>query len=212
MHSLGDEVVRRHHDPERQIVVSLRAQSEAMTDAGLDPAADLGPAHAAFAALADELESHMAKEEHILFPAIRDLANARRQAGQDGGVPFGTLLHPIRAMENEHAHATRLLEDIAGARRTTTILRPAADGAGRDLDRLDEDLTAHPPSRTKNSSRARWNSNGACRSGRLAYHLPVSAPPDDDMLRRIALFRRLRRTPAPGSRRWRTCEATSAAT
>ena len=48
--------------------------------------------------LADELESHMGKEERILFPMIRELDRT------DGPVAFhcGSLANPIRQMEVEH--------------------------------------------------------------------------------------------------------------
>lgn len=48
--------------------------------------------------LATELESHMAKEEQMLFPMVRELDRT------DGPVAFhcGSLANPIRQMEHEH--------------------------------------------------------------------------------------------------------------
>jgi regulator of cell morphogenesis and NO signaling len=59
-------------------------------------------------ALADELESHMAKEERILFPFIQLL----EQSPTLPYLPFGTLANPIRAMEHEHESAGNGLEAI----------------------------------------------------------------------------------------------------
>jgi regulator of cell morphogenesis and NO signaling len=57
---------------------------------------------AVFEELRAELEPHMAKEEQILFPAVRHL----EQAAECPQFPFGTVANPIRMMEHEH--------DVAG--------------------------------------------------------------------------------------------------
>ncbi len=51
-------------------------------------------------ALADEMLSHMRKEEEVLFPAIRQI-----EAGTAAGFHCGSLAHPIRQMEAEHESA-----------------------------------------------------------------------------------------------------------
>ena len=55
----------------------------------------------AFLDLKAELEPHMMKEEHILFPIIRQLEESA------GPLPFhcGSVANPIRQMEHEHEHA-----------------------------------------------------------------------------------------------------------
>lgn len=58
-----------------------------------------------FTAIAEELESHMPKEEMILFPYIKQLVQAKKT-----GVPcpkpgFGTIKNPINMMEAEHETA-----------------------------------------------------------------------------------------------------------
>src|SRR5690606_23754597 len=60
-------------------------------------------------ALADELESHMMKEERILFPVIREMAATTGKVA----MPFGTLANPIAAMEHEHDTAGNALEQLA---------------------------------------------------------------------------------------------------
>ncbi|MBI2518057.1 MAG: iron-sulfur cluster repair di-iron protein [Opitutae bacterium] len=47
--------------------------------------------------IADEMFSHMQKEERILFPLVRQL-----EAGTPGGLPCGSIANPIRQMESEH--------------------------------------------------------------------------------------------------------------
>ena len=65
-----------------------------------------------FGEIATELEQHMMKEEHILFPYIKHLAMARSQNEPVGPPPFGTVHHPIRMMEHEHDHAGSIMKEI----------------------------------------------------------------------------------------------------
>jgi regulator of cell morphogenesis and NO signaling len=61
-----------------------------------------------FQALKNELTMHMMKEEHVLFPAIRDL-----EAGLAPQPSCANQLHgPISVMEDEHQSAGRALEKL----------------------------------------------------------------------------------------------------
>lgn len=60
-----------------------------------------------FLALANELESHMMKEEQILFPYIIQL-----DGGYAGPSRFGTVRNPIQMMMTEHDSAGNLLREI----------------------------------------------------------------------------------------------------
>lgn len=66
--------------------------------------------------LADELFSHMAKEERVLFPFVRQI-----EAGAPDGFHCGSIANPIRQMEDEHAFAGRAL---ARLRELTDGFRP----------------------------------------------------------------------------------------
>jgi len=61
---------------------------------------------ATFGVFMHELESHMAKEEHVLFPAIRAL----EAADSLPSLPFGSVANPIQCMEAEHDGAGEALE------------------------------------------------------------------------------------------------------
>jgi regulator of cell morphogenesis and NO signaling len=143
---LADFIVERHHRYVQGAIPALRqalavaAQRWGAGDEGLGRAAGL------FEQLAAELEPHMAKEEHLLFPAIRALVDARRRHQLAAPGPFATLLHPIRAMEGEHTLARMLLSDLR--RETHNYAAPsAADEAGRQcyrqLERFHADLEEH---------------------------------------------------------------------
>ncbi|MCD6011019.1 MAG: iron-sulfur cluster repair di-iron protein [Flavipsychrobacter sp.] len=56
-----------------------------------------------FSESADELMHHMVKEETILFPAIKKLAEAERNNQSLPPFFFGKLINPISTMEEEHA-------------------------------------------------------------------------------------------------------------
>lgn len=51
---------------------------------------------------AQELASHMKKEELILFPFVKEMINATKSHGNIGKPFFGTVKNPIAAMMNEH--------------------------------------------------------------------------------------------------------------
>ena len=93
-------------------------------------------------ALRADLEPHLAKEERILFPMIRELA----AAAEAPAFHCGTLANPIRVMEADHDRAGELLADL---RRLTDDYAPPADGCAsyRDLyarlARLEADTHLH---------------------------------------------------------------------
>ncbi|MCO6501263.1 MAG: iron-sulfur cluster repair di-iron protein [Vicingus serpentipes] len=66
-----------------------------------------------FHAIANELNSHMHKEEMILFPFIKELAKAKKHGVKIMPPPFGSIQNPIHMMESEHTDAGGILEKIA---------------------------------------------------------------------------------------------------
>jgi len=103
---------------------------------------ELAQVRSTYEALREELESHMMKEEHILFPAIRMM----EQSGGGGGLPFGSINNPIHMMEFEHDSAGRALAQL---RALTHDFTTPADGCNtyramlHGLERLEADLHLH---------------------------------------------------------------------
>lgn len=95
-----------------------------------------------FASLHSELESHMMKEERILFPIIVQM----EQSGEAGFAPGGTIANPIRVMVAEHQDAGDALEAF---RALTNGYVPPADACNtframlHALAELEADLHAH---------------------------------------------------------------------
>ena len=102
---LIDYIINNHHQYVRRMipVISLHADKVASVHGQNHPEtieiADL------FLAVREELESHMMKEERILFPYIKQLYQAKKNNEPIAPPPFGTIQNPIRMMEAEHTSA-----------------------------------------------------------------------------------------------------------
>ncbi len=75
------------------------------------------------AALADELELHLEKEERILFPAIREL----EESGTIGETCFASVRSPVDVMRRDHGQAEIALESL---QRLTDQFTPPSWGCG----------------------------------------------------------------------------------
>lgn len=69
---------------------------------------ELAEVHGIFSKFRDELESHMMKEERVLFPLIRLLDGASAAPS----FHCGSVSNPIRVMEAEHGSAGSAMEQI----------------------------------------------------------------------------------------------------
>ena len=65
-----------------------------------------------FAAVKEEMEGHMKKEELILFPRINELEKYLQQQSGHLKLNISYLQSPITVMEQEHDHAGSLLNEI----------------------------------------------------------------------------------------------------
>jgi regulator of cell morphogenesis and NO signaling len=93
------------------------------------------------ALLANEMFSHMAKEERILFPFVRQI-----EQGAADNFHCGSIANPIRQMEDEHEFAGRA---VARLRELTDGFRPAEDACNTHrallagLEEFEGDLHRH---------------------------------------------------------------------
>jgi len=96
--TLCDHIVERHHDYLRRELPRLMQMADKVAKVHGDNDSRLEGVAETLRGLAAELEVHTMKEEHVLFPAIRAMAQ------RDGlpPMPFGTLANPIHAMEADH--------------------------------------------------------------------------------------------------------------
>ncbi len=66
-----------------------------------------------FKEVADELITHMKKEELILFPYVKQLVKAKKEGERPIFPHFVTVNNPIKIMENEHETAGDIFKSIA---------------------------------------------------------------------------------------------------
>ena len=77
-----------------------------------------------YAGLAQELTTHLMKEEMVLFPYIERMEEAVIQGDPPLPAPFGTVRNPVAMMEHEHDSAGHALRAI---RKESSDFTPPAD-------------------------------------------------------------------------------------
>jgi regulator of cell morphogenesis and NO signaling len=105
---LTDHIIDTHHEYLRRELPRLAAITEKVAASHGARDRRLLQVRDVFAAMASELNSHMRKEENILFPLVRRLEAGDPPAGSRGR----PLAYPIRQMESEHDDAGSSLERI----------------------------------------------------------------------------------------------------
>ncbi len=139
---LADHIESEHHSYMREELPRLSSLIERLVEAHGERHPELLGCREVFDSLRRELEPHMAKEEQILFPMIRELeASATLPKFH-----CGSLRNPIRAMEREHDGAARALSRL---RELTGDYTPPGDAcntyraAFAGLVELEADLHRH---------------------------------------------------------------------
>ena len=141
---LCEDIVERYHAALHRALPQIRSELAALCATSGSPA--LRDVRIAFDHLADEIEGHLAKEEHLLFPALEALAAAEREGRRRPSMPFVALVHPIRLMETEHlriAAAVDQLRDFVLEVSEPDSLLPGWRRCLAALAQLDRDLHEH---------------------------------------------------------------------
>jgi regulator of cell morphogenesis and NO signaling len=134
-------VLDHHHVYTKDALARLDAMAKKLVreEGGARP--ELRAIAAAVAAMADELTSHMMKEERILFPYMTELGEGRRPFA-----PFGTVKNPVAMMLMEHDQTQEELSEIRAATDGFTAPKTAS-AAHRELyaglRALEKDLVEH---------------------------------------------------------------------
>jgi regulator of cell morphogenesis and NO signaling len=110
---LIDHIVGRHHEFLRREMPGIEARLEKVYRVYNQRYGETFPGlPEVYAGLRDEILSHLAKEEQMLFPAIKSSEQASLAGDPLPPSPFGTVANPIRMMEMEHEEAGRALTKI----------------------------------------------------------------------------------------------------
>jgi len=112
MDFLSDYIVNVHHKYVRENIPPLLeyTQKVAKVHGATNP--EVVQIARLFIDLAAELHQHMAKEEQILFPYIKRLADAKKASQPVQPAPFGSAENPIAMMEHEHDTAGKIMKEI----------------------------------------------------------------------------------------------------
>ncbi|MFI5253067.1 MAG: iron-sulfur cluster repair di-iron protein [Bacteroidota bacterium] len=99
-----------------------------------------------FAIVAADMQNHMMKEEHMLFPYIKTLVNSNRNGGMIPSSPFGTVQNPIAMMEAEHKAAGDELYEVRSLSKSYVPPEDACTTyrvSYKELQQFEEDLHRH---------------------------------------------------------------------
>lgn len=112
LEDLVNRILETHHVFTRQEMERLRPLMAKVASVHGDRHQELARARALFEALCADLESHLMKEEQILFPHVVAAERAREGSGDAPGSCFGTVHSPITVMEMEHERAGAILAEL----------------------------------------------------------------------------------------------------
>ncbi|MBK7869880.1 MAG: iron-sulfur cluster repair di-iron protein [Saprospiraceae bacterium] len=107
---LADYIINRHHAYVRKATPEITAYAEKVAKVHGKRHPETVEIFYNWKALSSELESHLLKEENILFPYIKKMA--KTEDNQSFRPPFGTVQNPINIMEMEHDEAGELIHAI----------------------------------------------------------------------------------------------------
>jgi regulator of cell morphogenesis and NO signaling len=144
--TLVEHIVSRHHAYVRGSIPVIQQHLTKVAAVHGARHAELLFIETQFAKVAAELSLHLVKEEQVLFPYIRALADAVSHKAPPPPDMFGTVQNPIRMMETEHQEAGDRLDLI---RELTRGYQPPEDACDtyrmvmRELDAFEQDLHVH---------------------------------------------------------------------
>ena len=144
--TLIDHIVNTHHSYVSESVHILSQYANKVAKVHGHHYEFLLEVNTLFHQVAEELISHMQKEEQVLFPYIKSLVASKKNNNTSTPPPFGTVTNPIAMMEHEHENAGEVLRKIAALTNNYT----APDGACNTfkalyskLEEFEQDLHQH---------------------------------------------------------------------
>ncbi len=109
---LADYVVNTHHSYVKQSLPELVGYATKVASVHGQQHPELIPIRDLVIEISDEMKDHMVKEEKILFPFVKQLAQAKANGTGLPSAIFGTIENPINMMEHEHDMVGKLLAEI----------------------------------------------------------------------------------------------------
>lgn len=143
---LADYIINTHHAYVKENLPFIQGLADKVARVHGDKHPETIKIAAVFAEIAQDFGMHLMKEENILFPYIKQLAQAQRENRKISAPAFGTVNNPTRMMEMEHEQAG---EDMAQIRELTDnyVLPPGACATYnvlyKKLEEFENDLFNH---------------------------------------------------------------------
>lgn len=109
---LCDYIVKTHHKYVKTEMPQIYGWLEKIVSKHGERHPELYKIFETFAAVKEEMEQHMQKEELILFPRIKELQRLADKENANLQLNITYLQSPISVMEQEHDHAGSLLNEI----------------------------------------------------------------------------------------------------
>jgi regulator of cell morphogenesis and NO signaling len=109
---LADYIVRKHHAFTREEIQRLEPLISKVVSVHGQNHEELQQIQRLFQDLAQEMTMHMMKEEHMLFPYIKDLEEAVNRHFRPSPPTFGTVQNPVRMMMAEHDSSGQVLHKM----------------------------------------------------------------------------------------------------
>lgn len=100
---LADYIEKKHHRYVEEKTAEIKPYLDKICRVHGERHPELFEINEHFNATAGELAKHMKKEELILFPFVRKLAQAKHEGSKVVPPPFGSIQNPIDAMMDEHS-------------------------------------------------------------------------------------------------------------
>jgi regulator of cell morphogenesis and NO signaling len=113
--ALARHIVDTHHTFTRSEIARLEPLFSNVCAFHKERHPELAQMQQVFRALSAELQTHMMKEEHILFPYLAAMEQAALAGGPIPRPMFGTVQNPVRMMMMEHDSAGDALRDLRAA-------------------------------------------------------------------------------------------------
>lgn len=143
---LSDYIVNTHHSYVNKNLPDIKAYADKVRKVHGDNHPELIRIHQLVEEINTELVAHMAKEEKVLFPYIKELVASKNNTAPLHAAHFGTVQTPINMMEMEHEMVGKNLEEIRQLSDGYTLPQDACASYSllyRMLNEFEDDLHLH---------------------------------------------------------------------
>ncbi len=146
LNELVAHIINTHHVYLRNIMPFIYTHSRKVKDVHGKNHPEVIKVAEIFEQIQDELNSHMMKEELMLFPFIEKMAEAGKLGKKIESAPFGSIQNPISVMEREHTGAG---EGLYAIRELTNNYAAPEDACStykvlyKELEEFETDLHRH---------------------------------------------------------------------